>query len=109
MYPVKRPCVQGKFLQVDGGRFFIRGVTYGTFRPCRDGSQFPSATIVERDFAAMAAAGFNAVRTYMAPPPWLLDAAARHGLFVMAGLWWPGHLAFLDDRWRMREIVTRVR
>jgi GT2 family glycosyltransferase len=104
-----RPSVQGKFLHMDGRPFFIRGVTYGTFRPGRDGSQFPPARVVERDFAAMAAAGFNAVRTYMAPPPFLLDAAGEHGLRVMAGLWWPGHLAFLDDRFRMREIASRVR
>ena len=109
MRAAERPCVQGKFLQVDGRRVFVQGVTYGTFRPGHDNSPFPSATVVERDFVAMAAAGFNAVRTYMTPPPRVLDAAARHGLRVMAGLWWPGHLAFLDDRRRMRKIVARVR
>jgi len=109
MHAADRPHAQGKFLQANGGRLWIRGVTYGTFRPRADGSQFPTMGTVEHDFAAMAAAGFNAVRTYMAPPPWVLDAAARHGLLVMAGLWWPTHLAFLDDRRRMREIVAGVR
>jgi GT2 family glycosyltransferase len=109
MLTSQRPHVKGKFLQINGDRLWIRGVTYGTFRPRDDGSQFPPGGTVERDFAAMAAAGFNAVRTYMAPPRWLLDAAARHGLYVMAGLWWPSHLAFLDDRGRMRDIIARVR
>jgi glycosyltransferase involved in cell wall biosynthesis len=57
----------------------------------------------------MAANGFNAVRTYMPPPLWVLDAAARHGLRMMVGLWWPGHLTFLDERPRAREIVAAVR
>jgi GT2 family glycosyltransferase len=110
MRAADRPRVQGKFLQADGARFWIRGVTYGTFRPRDDGSQFPSPAAVERDFRAMAAAGFNTVRTYTAPPRWLLDAAGCHGLRVLAGLWWPSHLAFLDDRRRRGSIiVARVR
>ena len=28
---VSGPQVDGKFLRVDGGRFYVRGVTYGTF------------------------------------------------------------------------------
>lgn len=104
-----RPRAYGKFIEVGDGRFWIRGVTYGTFRPARDGSQFPAQAVIERDFAAMAATGFNAVRTYMVPPTRVLDAAAQHGLRVMAGLWWPGHLTFLDDRQREREIVASVR
>jgi GT2 family glycosyltransferase len=34
----------------------------------------------------------------------VLDTAARHGLKVMAGLAWPQHLPFLDDRGMTREI-----
>jgi GT2 family glycosyltransferase len=109
MHAAVRPRAQGKFLDVDGERLWIRGVTYGTFRPDVHGNQFPAAAVVDRDFAAMAAVGFNAVRTYMTPPRWVLDAAARHGLRVVAGLWWPGHLAFLDDRQRVGDIVARVR
>jgi GT2 family glycosyltransferase len=106
---VVRPRACGKFIEVGDRRFWIRGVTYGTFRPGPDGSQFPSQAVVERDFAAMAATGFNAVRTYTMPPTRVLDAAARHGLRVMVGLWWAGHLTFLDDRQREREIVASVR
>jgi GT2 family glycosyltransferase len=64
---------------------------------------------VERDFDAMAARGFNAVRTYTMPPPWLLDAASTHGLHVMAGLPWEQHIAFLDDPRRVRSIHARMR
>ena len=64
---------------------------------------------VERDLAAIAANGFNALRTYTVPPRWLLDAAERYGLRVMIGLPWEQHVAFLDDRARGDDIERRVR
>jgi glycosyltransferase involved in cell wall biosynthesis len=96
--------VDGKFLEVDGRRFFVKGVTYGTFAPDRDGVQFPPTATIDRDFAGMAGAGINTVRTYTPPPPSLLDAAALHGLRVMIGLAWPQHIPFLDDRALTRQI-----
>src|ERR671922_1493180 len=80
-----RPSVRGKFIFVGEEKFYVRGVTYGTFRPNEQGEEFPAPKVVERDFAQMAANGINAVRTYAPPPLWLLDAAQRHGLRVLAG------------------------
>jgi len=105
----QRPRVQGKFLYLGGEKLWVRGVTYGTFRPQSDGSQYPNPEVVERDFTRIAGNGLNAIRTYTAPPSWLLDAAERHGLHVMIGLPWEQHIAFLDDRSRTRDIVERVR
>ena len=51
----------------------------------------------------MAANGVNSVRTYTVPPRWLLDLAHEHGLWVMVGLPWEQHIAFLDDRGRARR------
>ena len=99
-----RARVDGKLLEVDGRRFLIKGAAYGTFAPDADGAQFPPAARMEQDFAAMAAAGINTVRTYTPPTPVLLDAALRHDLLVMAGLAWPQHLPFLDDRRLARKI-----
>ena len=104
-----RPRVDGKFIAVGENRLRLRGVTYGTFAPDAEGRRFPAPDVVERDFAAMAAGGINAVRTYTAPPLWLLDAALRHGLWVMVGLPWEQHIAFLDDRRRRRSIEADVR
>jgi GT2 family glycosyltransferase len=76
-------------------------VTYGTFRPLDDGSEYPRPDVVERDFAQMAANGINAVRTYTTPPHWLLDSAHRHHLHVMVGLSVErsmGHLADNDKK-----------
>ncbi len=89
--------VNGKFLEVDGRRFLVKGVTYGTFTPDADGIQFPPPARIDADFAQMAAAGINTVRTYTLPTDTLLDAASRHGLRIMAGLAWPQHIPFLDE------------
>src|SRR5882724_11992284 len=91
-----RPVVRGKSIFAGGKKIFVRGVTYGTFRPDADGRQFPARETVERDFARMAASGVNSVRTYTVPPRWLLDAAQKHGLFVMVGLPWEQHISFLS-------------
>lgn len=104
-----RPRVQGKFLFAGNEKLYVRGVTYGTFRPDAAGNECYDPTGVERDFARMAAAGLNAVRLYTVPPRWLLDFAQRHGLYVMVGLPWEQHVAFLDDRGRARAIEERVR
>jgi O-antigen biosynthesis protein len=88
-------------------KFHVRGVTYGTFR-AEDGAAFPPPARVDEDFAAMAAAGINSIRTYVPPPAWLLDAALRHGIRVMVGFAWEQHVAFLDDRDRAQRIAARL-
>ena len=102
------PATIGKLLQVDGQAFLIRGVAYGTFAPRSDGHQFPALERVRRDFRLMADGGINTVRTYTVPPPDVLDAAGEHGLRVMAGLAWPQHVAFLDDRCLRRDILRTI-
>ncbi len=92
-----------------GQKLYVKGVTYGTFRPAADGEQFPGPDTVDRDFRLIAANGANAVRTYTAPPVWLLDLAQRHGLYVMVGLPWEQHIAFLDQPGLAADIESRVR
>jgi GT2 family glycosyltransferase len=99
-----RPRAAGKFLYVGSEKLYVRGVTYGTFAESEEG-QFPAPAVVESDFAAMSAAGVNAVRTYVPPPVWLLDLAAEFGIRVLAGLPWTQHVTFLDDRPLARSIV----
>ena len=103
-----QPRVSGKFLEVDGRRFLVKGVTYGTFAPDADGVQYPSLDRVAVDFAGMAAAGINTVRTYTPPPDAVLDLAATHGLRVMAGVPWTQHVAFLDDPTLARKVRAEV-
>jgi O-antigen biosynthesis protein len=103
-----RAEVRGKFLYAGGEKLYVRGVTYGAFRPSANGEEFSPAAAAE-DFARMAASGINAVRTYTVPPRWLLDLAGEHGLRMMAGIPWEQHVAFLEDRERARSIEDRLR
>jgi O-antigen biosynthesis protein len=103
----QRPQIHGRSIVVGGAKLHIRGATYGTFRGAGD-SHFPPPDRVEADFEAMARAGANALRTYVTPPTWLLDLAARHGLHVMVGLPWEQHVAVLDEPGRATAIEARV-
>jgi glycosyltransferase involved in cell wall biosynthesis len=100
--------VRGKFLYVGDQKLYVSGVTYGPFRPDQQGCQYHGPDVVVRDFKRMAAHGINAIRTYTVPPRWLLDVAEEHGLWVMVGLPWEQHVAFLDDQARPRSIEERV-
>jgi GT2 family glycosyltransferase len=109
-----RPAVRGKFLVVGDEKLFVRGVTYGAFRPDADGNEYHDHPRVERDFSQMAANGFNAVRIpHTMPPRSLLDAAYRHGLWVMVGLSAEQYLGFVIDKRRdvdpLRVVRHRVR
>jgi GT2 family glycosyltransferase len=75
----------------------LRGTTYGTFRPGADGVDLPPPAVVARDLAAMAAAGFDAVRTYTVPPVWMLDMARDAGLRVLVGIPGERFLGALDN------------
>jgi O-antigen biosynthesis protein len=108
----RRIEARGKFLFAGAEKFYIRGVTYGPFRPGPDGCQYGELSRVRSDFALMAKAGVNAVRTYTMPPLSLLDAAAESGLRVFLGWPWEQHVAFLDGetpRALERRIRTAVR
>ncbi len=106
--PADRVRAAGKFFAAGGDTLYLRGVTYGPFAPEPDGCVYHTPDAVERDFTLMAAHGINAVRTYTAPPRWLLDAAGRHGLRVMAGIPWAQHVAFLDHDDLVRDSFALV-
>ena len=94
-----RARARGKFLFAGEEKFYVRGVTYGAFRPDAQGREYHDLSAVERDFAMMAANGINAVRIpHTTPPRALLDVAQAHGLRVMVGLSAEQHLGYLIDR-----------
>jgi GT2 family glycosyltransferase/membrane protein implicated in regulation of membrane protease activity len=105
----ERAVVRGKFLFVGDEKFWVKGVTYGTFAPRADGAMFPDDEVIDRDFQSIAMAGFNTVRTYTPPPRSLLQLANRYGLRVMVGLSWSQHVAFLDDAAIRKSIRRAVR
>jgi O-antigen biosynthesis protein len=106
--------VDGKFFAVGGERFAFHGVTYGTFAPRADGSQFPERERICRDFAMMRNAGFSVVRTYTLPPDDLLEAAAEFGLRVLPDVFYSDWRYLLggsrrDQRRVAREACREVR
>lgn len=105
----QRPCVRGKFISISGEKFYVRGVTYGTFRPNENGEEFHDRALVERDLGQIAAQGVNAIRTYTPPPLWMLEAALSHGIRVMVGLPWEQHIDFLGDASTADAIESRIR
>ncbi len=102
------PRVSAKFLYQGRDKFLVRGVTYGTFAPNPQGG-YPTPEQVHQDFALMREAGINTVRIYTEPPAYLLDEAARQGLYVIVGLAWTQHVCFLDDANLARSIREGVR
>lgn len=83
-----RPHTSGRFLVVNGSRFWVKGVTYGTFRPNEDGEPYPSRQKVREDFTRMRETGINTIRLYTPPPDWLADVAAEAGLHIIADICW---------------------
>lgn len=105
----ERTSVKGKFLYNGNEKFYIKGVTYGTFAPGENGSQFPPVEVIIKDFAQMAQNGINAVRTYTTPSLAILDLALNYGLKVMVGLPWEQHINFLDTTERKNDIIKRIK
>jgi glycosyltransferase involved in cell wall biosynthesis len=105
----RRPEVSGRFLNVEGRRFWVKGVTYGTFRPNEHGEPYPSRPKVRDDFAQMREAGINTVRLYTPPPDWLADAAAEAGLYLFADICWGPRRCDFDRPERLQHLFEWTR
>ncbi|TMA68302.1 MAG: glycosyl transferase, partial [Deltaproteobacteria bacterium] len=107
---IQRPHVGGKFLFIGNEKFWVRGVTYGAFRPGPNGQEYHDPAVLERDFSLMAANGLNAVRIpHTMPPRELLDIAQKHGLRVMVGLSAEQYAGFLIDQKGAPDVEELVR
>jgi GT2 family glycosyltransferase len=106
---LQRPQIFGKSIFVGDEKFWVRGVTYGPFAADESGAPYPSPAVVDKDFKAIKSAGLNTLRLYTVPPTWLLDLAAAQGLRAMIGLPAEQHIAFLDDKTRVKNIIARIR
>jgi GT2 family glycosyltransferase len=105
-----RPTVKGKFLFAGEEKLYLKGVTYGAFRPDENGIEFHDLKVIEHDFALMAANGITSVRIpHTTPPRSLLDIADRHGLRVMVGLSAEQYVGFLIDKKGAPDIEELIR
>jgi glycosyltransferase involved in cell wall biosynthesis len=98
-----------KFFFEGDQKFFVKGVTYGPFKPDADGNYLGKPEQVDVDLALMREAGLNLVRIYHAPPRWFLDRCASAGMRVLVTLPWAKHIEFLRDRKARQQIADAVR
>jgi glycosyltransferase involved in cell wall biosynthesis len=105
---MNRVTVRGKYLYDGAQKFFARGVSYGPFSPNSRGERYPEPAQAATDFALMRDLGANLVRTYVPPPSWIFELAARYELRMMVGMPWPFHMAFLDSKEMTRDIRSTV-
>ena len=94
----------------DGDRkFFVKGVTYGPFKPDVDGDYVGRPEQLDADLALMRDAGVNVVRIYHSPPRWFLDRCAAAGMRVLVTLPSEKHIEFLRERSIRKQIAANVR
>jgi GT2 family glycosyltransferase len=98
-----------KFFFEGDKKFFVKGITYGPFKPDADGNYLGSPEQVDVDLALMREIGFNVVRIYHVPPRWFLDRCAAAGIRVLVTLPWAKHVEFLRERRARHEIAEAVR
>jgi len=105
-----RLSLQGKFFFEGAKKCYVRGVTYGAFRPDAQQREYRNLDLIDRDFEQMALAGVNCVRIpHTMPPRALLDVAARHGLRVFVGLSAEQYAGYLADRSKAPDIDAIIR
>ncbi|HWX15996.1 MAG TPA: glycosyltransferase, partial [Chthoniobacterales bacterium] len=104
------PRIRGvaKFFFEGEGKFFVKGVTYGPFKPDAEGNHLGRAEQVDVDLALMRQVGLNVVRIYHAPPRWFLDRCAAAGMRVLITLPWAKHIEFLRERSARNAIAKTV-
>src|SRR5207302_10837306 len=97
-----------KFFFEGDRKFFVKGITYGPFKPDAEGHYLGPPEQVDRDLAQMREAGLNVVRIYHAPPRWFLDRCAAAGMRVLITLPWAKHIEFLRERSARNAIAKTV-
>ena len=98
-----------KFFLEGDKKFFVKGVTYGPFKPDAEGNYLGRPEQVDADLALMRQAGLNVVRIYHAPPPWFLERCASAGMRVLVTLPWEKHIEFLREKSIRKQIAEAVR
>src|SRR5881398_3569891 len=98
-----------KFFLEGDKKFFVKGVTYGPFKPDAEGNYLGRPERVDADLALMREAGLNIVRVYHSPPRWFLDHCAAAGIRILVTLPWEKHIEFLRERSTRKQIAENVR
>src|ERR1700747_1850123 len=87
-----------KFFFEGDKKFFVKGVTYGPFKPDAEGNYLGRPEQLDIDLKMMREIGVNVLRVYHPPPRWFLDRCAGAGMRVLITLPWQKHIEFLRAR-----------
>ncbi|HEY4284222.1 MAG TPA: glycosyltransferase, partial [Chthoniobacterales bacterium] len=98
-----------KFFFDGDQKFFVKGVTYGPFRPDAEGNYLGAPDQLDRDLALMRDAGVNLVRIYHTPPRWFLDRCSESNVRVLITVPWSKHIEFLKQREARDAIIESLR
>jgi len=98
-----------KFLHRGKEKYYVKGVTYGAFKPDDDGIEFHDKLKIKADFELMKTYGINSVRIpHTTPPVHLLDIAHENDLSVMVGLSAEQYIGYLIDNKKF-DIKAEIR
>ena len=98
-----------KFFFEGDRKFFVKGITYGPFRPDGEGHYLGTPEQLNRDLAQMRELGLNLLRIYHVPPLWFLDRCAAAGMRVLITVPWAKHIEFLRGKSARYAVVDSVR
>jgi glycosyltransferase involved in cell wall biosynthesis len=107
--PNQRIRAVAKFFFEGDNKFFVKGVTYGPFKPDADGNYLGRPEQLDADLALMREIGINLLRIYHPPPRWFLDRCAAAGMRVLITAPWAKHVEFLREKKARDEIANAVR
>ena len=96
-----------KFFFEGDRKFFIKGVTYGPFKPDANGDYLGRPEQVEVDLRLMREIGLNVLRIYHPPPEWFLEKCTTAGMRVLITLPWEKHIEFLREK-KVRDQIART-
>src|SRR4029077_6440283 len=89
---MERGRAVSKFFFEGDQKFFIKGATYGPFKPDEKGNTFGKPETVDVDLRMMREIGLNVLRVYHPPPNWFLEKCFAAGIRVLITLPWEKHI-----------------
>jgi hypothetical protein len=104
-----RASISGDWFYRDGHKFLVKGVGWDPARPGElPWARKQSIDLVDEDFRRIREAGFNTIRTWEALSWSELEAAERHGLAVLQGIWIEPDGDFRGEQFQ-RQTIKKVR
>ena len=113
--PASRPAnplrvrSSAKFFHMGPDKWFVKGLTYGPFKPNSQNQHLPETPQLLADFKQMSQLGANCIRLYHIPQPKILDLAVQNNLRVFIDVPWEKHRCFFEDWSAQQDARQRVR